>query len=404
MSFFDINPKYDPVRINQLYEQAKWSVLLDEIEHTEEEASLLAALQLQATLQRTTPERETPERDEVDAMLDELEQNLDAAASISGRRDLTHVPELADYLRYLKPKKLAFKNFKRAYFTFRDLYLSYYNTAQDANGPPLGHYLLKGCEVTQDLSVSQGKFQIKLQVPTSEGMTDIVLKCENEHQYSKWMAACRLASRGKTMADATYNSEVESIRKMIEMQAGRNQNGTSKKLLPSVQLPNDFNVEDFVSQRYVRKARSRQSLQQRISDAHSNVKNLSSTEAKLQYIRTWEALPEHGIHYFIVKFRGARKPELIAVACNRLMKVSSDNGESTKTWRFAGMKKWHVNWEIRHIKIQFDNEDVEFKPLSADCKVVHEFIGGYIFVSMRSKDQKQALDEEGFHKLTGGWG
>lgn len=46
MSFFDINAKYDPVRINQLYEQAKWSILLEEIEHTEEEASLFAALQV----------------------------------------------------------------------------------------------------------------------------------------------------------------------------------------------------------------------------------------------------------------------------------------------------------------------------------------------------------------------
>lgn len=92
------------------------------MEHTEEEANLFAALQLQATLQRNTPERETPERDEVDALLDELEQNLDAAATL--RRDLTHVPEIADYLKYLKPKKIGFKNFKRAYFTFRDLYLT----------------------------------------------------------------------------------------------------------------------------------------------------------------------------------------------------------------------------------------------------------------------------------------
>jgi hypothetical protein len=55
-----------------LYEQAKWSILLEEIEHTEEEASLFAALQLQATLQRHTPERETPERDEVEVLLNEL--------------------------------------------------------------------------------------------------------------------------------------------------------------------------------------------------------------------------------------------------------------------------------------------------------------------------------------------
>lgn len=90
-----------------------------------------------------------------------------------------------------RPKKLGLKNFKRAYFTFRDLYLSYYNTTQDANGPPLGHYYLKGaffyfklnknilgCEVSQDLSVSQSKFHIKLQIPTSEGMTDLILKCD----------------------------------------------------------------------------------------------------------------------------------------------------------------------------------------------------------------------------------
>ena len=64
--------QFDPVRINQLYEQAKWSILSEEIDHTDEEASLFAALQLQATYQRSSPERETPERDEVDALLDEL--------------------------------------------------------------------------------------------------------------------------------------------------------------------------------------------------------------------------------------------------------------------------------------------------------------------------------------------
>lgn len=41
----------------------------------------------------------------------------------------------------------------------------------------------------------------------------------------------------------------------------------------------------------------------RISEAHSNIRNLTSTEAKMQYIRAWEALPEHGTHYFIVRFR-----------------------------------------------------------------------------------------------------
>lgn len=45
-TFFDLNPKYDQVRINQLYEQAKWSLLNEEIECTEEEMMMFAALQV----------------------------------------------------------------------------------------------------------------------------------------------------------------------------------------------------------------------------------------------------------------------------------------------------------------------------------------------------------------------
>lgn len=44
-NFYDLNSKYDAVRINQLYEQAKWSVITETIEATDDEACLLAALQ-----------------------------------------------------------------------------------------------------------------------------------------------------------------------------------------------------------------------------------------------------------------------------------------------------------------------------------------------------------------------
>ena len=54
--------------------------------------------------------------------------------------------------------------------------------------------------------------------------------------------------------------------------------------------------------------------------------------------------------------------------------------------------------------VQLGNEEnVIFQCVSAECKVIHEFIGGYIFLSMRSKDSNQILNEELFHKLTGGW-
>lgn len=45
-TFFDLNPKYDQVRINQLYEQAKWQLLNEEIDCTEEEMLMFAALQV----------------------------------------------------------------------------------------------------------------------------------------------------------------------------------------------------------------------------------------------------------------------------------------------------------------------------------------------------------------------
>lgn len=62
-----------------------------------------------------------------------------------------------------------------------------------------------------------------------------------------------------------------------------------------------------------------------------------------------------------------------------------------------------MNWEIKCMMIQTEEGNVVFSCQSADCKVVHEFIGGYIFMSIRSKDNNQALDHELFHKLTGGW-
>lgn len=67
------------------------------------------------------------------------------------------------------------------------------------------------------------------------------------------------------------------------------------------------------------------------------------------------------------------------------------------------IKAWNVNWEIKCMMIQFHDGNVVFSCLSSDCKVVHEFIGGYIFMSMRSKETNQTLNEEMFHKLTGGW-
>lgn len=61
-------------------------------------------------------------------------------------------------------------------------------------------------------------------------------------------------------------------------------------------------------------------------------------EAKMQFIKAWQNLPDFGISHFIVKFMGHRKEELIAVAQNRIMKLDINSGVHQKTWRFSTMK------------------------------------------------------------------
>jgi len=75
-----------------------------------------------------------------------------------------------------------------------------------------------------------------------------------EEQYCKWMAACKLASKGKTMADASFESEVQSLQKLLSMQ--KTTNSPEKKIITPNQL--DINPEDFVSPRHFKKVKSKQ--------------------------------------------------------------------------------------------------------------------------------------------------
>lgn len=52
-NFYDLNTKFDANRINQIYEQARWQILNEEIDCTEEEMMLFAALQLQVRMSWT---------------------------------------------------------------------------------------------------------------------------------------------------------------------------------------------------------------------------------------------------------------------------------------------------------------------------------------------------------------
>lgn len=74
-SIYNFYLKIDEVRINQIYEQAKWQVLTEEIECTEEEAITFAALQFQVKVAAQNPQNSsaTEEVDDIESALNELQ-------------------------------------------------------------------------------------------------------------------------------------------------------------------------------------------------------------------------------------------------------------------------------------------------------------------------------------------
>jgi len=395
-AFYDLNPKEDPVRINLIYEQAKWQILNEEIDCTEEEMLLFASLQLQVGLQANVPQPQDDTEDDIESALNELQISLDGGYT-NKAEDITQIPQLTGYLKYIKPKRFTLKGYKTSYFVCKDLQLSSWKNSEDSGDysqEPNFSICLKGCEVLPDVNIHQGRYGIKLSVPSSDGMSDLWLRCESESQYAQWMAACRLAAKGKNLADYGFDQEVSAIKAFLSMQHPAH----SPAINPSTL---DIQVEDYVAPRFVKR---KSKVRQKILEAHANVKDLNLIEAKMNFIKAWQSLPEFGVSLFVVRFHGERKDELAGIAYNRLMRMSLMSGEHCTTWRYNTVKAWNVNWETGHMMIQLGNgENVIFQCISAECKVVHEFIGGYIFLSMRSKDSSQILNEELFHKLTGGW-
>uniref|UniRef100_A0A4W4FLH8 PH domain-containing protein n=1 Tax=Electrophorus electricus TaxID=8005 RepID=A0A4W4FLH8_ELEEL len=397
--FFDLNPKYDAVRITQLYEQARWSILLEEIECTEEEMLMFASLQYhicKLTMSaKPVDHSDEPEIDEVEAALAHLETTLEGRST--DRILVLHSFRAYCTIAFCRPKRLL-RTFKDYWFVFRDTSISYYKNKESANGEPIEQLHLRGCEVVPDVNVTEKKFGIKLLLPVADGMNEVYIRCENETQYAKWKAACILASKGKTMAYSSYRTEVKNIQSFLQMKSLAPPPGQASPDVDSMEM----NAECFVSPRYTKKYKAKQ-LTTRILEAHQNISQLSLMDAKMRFIQAWQSLPEFGITYYIVRFRGCKKDEILGVSNNRLIRIDMSTRLPLTTWRFANMKQWNVNWEIRQVAIEFDqNVWVAFTCQSCDCRVVHEYIGGYIFLSTRAKDQNETLDEELFRKLTGG--
>ena len=93
------------------------------------------------------------------------------------------------------------------------------------------------------------------------------------------MAAFRLAAKGKTMADSSYDAEVKNIRAFLSMQHPSPSPGVTPTQL-------DINPEDYISSRYFKKLKSKQVGRLYVSYAikllHDNVMFFGGLKIQLQ--------------------------------------------------------------------------------------------------------------------------
>ncbi|XP_019378958.1 PREDICTED: fermitin family homolog 3-like [Gavialis gangeticus] len=128
-------------------------------------------------------------------------------------------------------------------------------------------------------------------------MSEVHLRCQDEKQYAHWMGACRLAARGRTMADSTYRAEVQNILAFLQLQRAGSISGPTANPTPA---PDGAGPTWLFPPRYQKKFKPKQ-LTPRVLEAYQNVAQLSLTEAKMRFLKAWQALPDFGITYFVVR-------------------------------------------------------------------------------------------------------
>lgn len=78
-----------------------------------------------------------------------------------------------------------------------------------------------------------------------------------EQQYARWMAGCRLASKGRTMADSSYSSEVQAILAFLSLQRTGGGGSANHPQGPDAS-PEGLNPYGLVAPRFQRKFKAKQ--------------------------------------------------------------------------------------------------------------------------------------------------
>lgn len=418
--FMDIDPQVDAVRIALLYEQARWSLLLEEVECTEEEMMLFAALQYHidelggsegpGEQQSGGGKEDPPPIDDLEAALSNLEVTLGGGGKNGDPpgplEDLPAIPELAEELEIYRPRRLALRGFRPHWVVLSGTSLAWYKAGGGrGRGEPLQQLSLKGCEVTPDVDVGAHKFCIRLLVAAPDGMSEVQLRCRDPPQYARWLAGCRLAAHGRSLATAASGAEARGVLGVLGMNPNVGGGGNDRETpmaAPSLASPPPPPPDPrlLLAPRFQRKFKAKQ-LVPRILDAHQRVAALGGVEAKLRFLQEWTALPGFGMACFIVRFQGSRRDEVLAIGPTRLLRMEPSNGAVSRCWRYSALRQWNVNWDSRQVALEFEEHlNVAFSVVSASCQTVHEYLGGYVCMGGRTAGRQ--LDTELFHKLTGG--
>lgn len=76
-----------------------------------------------------------------------------------------------------------------------------------------------------------------------------------EDQYAKWMAACKLGSKGHTMADSSFNAEVKSIEQFLSLQKP---SSPVQSVAKAVSVSKEsIDASDYVAPRYAKKNKAK---------------------------------------------------------------------------------------------------------------------------------------------------
>merc|ERR1711953_994730 len=231
-NFQALSEKNDFIRIHQLYEQLKFSILSDEFSISEDQALTLASLQYfiedchrkDITDVSSNPSENKDKSDhnssfDIDNMLDSLESELEGKPL--NQPDLPIIPELSESIRVHHPGKLLQigKFQDKKWLIYKDTHLSLYKTREDAASNQANKRLMdieiKRAELTKETSIKSAIFIIKIKPHESD---EIWLKFDQEHQFCKWYAALKLGCKGTTMASNNYKLEIDRLQQVIKIQ------------------------------------------------------------------------------------------------------------------------------------------------------------------------------------------